>query len=431
MCIKRVLRNMACGKVVVCQFSLVRAFGKSLGLALLIIPIIATLSWPEIVVSSDYLTSFYVAGKMVGSGQASHLYPGPTDTSLIATEFNRVAHQLLPALPKATTSIYMYSPLIAAIFVPFSMLPPLFSMAAWQVVSIIALVVSMLFAARASGQEFRSVFWQSLFCMPVIQTIMIGHIGIVIGLFPLCLGYFFLTKCRPVLAGFIWSLLLLKLQFLPTVLLMVGALTLSKKPKCLIGFSAGLFLLSILTIISLSWEVSAAWLASLKLSDTIFSDPRYGYPTYLISSLPAVILHWFPFDLRNAVKIPAYLTAFIIGLHALWFSWRLLKRGDDGNLALVFLMGICVLPLVLPHFLFYDLSVYAVFGVLCGSGCWSNDEGSALIFCRRVSMIGFALYFISFASTHTWLAQSSVLMGIMCFIYWRIMSIAQKRLAIG
>ncbi len=78
--------------------------------------------------------------------------------------------------------------------------------------------------------------------------IWIGHVGIVIGLLPLSLGLWLLVKNKPILAGLIWSLIFLKPQFLPVVLLIVAALALNGFFKCAAGLAIG-------TIISFGFSI--------------------------------------------------------------------------------------------------------------------------------------------------------------------------------
>ncbi len=65
--------------------------------------------------------TFYVAGHLAATGRANELYPPSDARSFIDKPFDKAAHALLPQLPKASTGAYMYIPLIAGFFAPFSL----------------------------------------------------------------------------------------------------------------------------------------------------------------------------------------------------------------------------------------------------------------------------------------------------------------------
>jgi hypothetical protein len=408
-----------------------RFFLKSIGLFLLVLPVVATISFPSLMQVSDYLMNFYVAGKLVVAGRAAALYPSGTDSSFLTTEFNRFAHEVLPDLPQRNVSIFMYSPLVAAIFAPYSLLAPTVSMLVWQATSIAAFFACAALTARSTQQSFFSTFVHGLFYVPVFHTVLIGHLGVTLGLLPLCAGYFALSRNRDLLAGVLWSLLLLKPQFLPVAMLVSGALLLNRRYRCAVGLVCGLVLLAGAALLCLGVPVFFQWLAALKLSDTLFSDPRYGYPTYLVTSLPAVLLQAFPMELRDAVKIPAYLLAAVLGGHALWMSWRLLRENRSGswNLKVVFLIGISVLPLVVPHLLFYDMSVFAVFGMIVYCGALSDQQFSWLRTNHRFYLLALNAYALLWLFGLTKLAQPAVLVLITTWLYVRLMQAAGRMIA--
>jgi hypothetical protein len=400
---------------------------RSVGLLVLILPLVATISWPQLMQRNDYLASFYVAGRLVAEGRAPDLYPDPSAASFSTAPFNAFAHELLPGLASDDTAAYLYSPLVAWLFAPFSLLGPSASMAAWQLTTIGALAACVVLLASVTGRSFRESFWQSLLYLPVFQTLLIGHLGITFGLLPLCAGYFFLRRQKPLWGGLAWSLLLLKPQFLPTVLLVVGALTLRGRLRCLLGFSSGLVLLAALTAFLLP-GVGSRWIASLRLGDTIFTDPQYRYPTYLVTCLAGSSLPLLPIQMRDVVKFVAYGLAALIGLHALWRSWRLMKvKGPDptSSLPLIFLLGIGVLPLVVPHFLSYDLSVLAVAGIVMSGSNWSGAERLRLKRIDLLYLLSVDAYLVLFMFVSIRLAQPVLLVGILILLYVWLLRFAE------
>jgi Glycosyltransferase family 87 len=381
---------------------------------------------PKLMLSSDYVMDFYPAGRLVLDGRALDLYRLAPSASLAASTYNLFAHQLLPDLPTNQVSIYMYSPLTAILFSLFAGLKPQISLIVWQITSIVAYAVSIFIVSAAVNQDFKKYFWFGLLYFPVFQTLLIGQLGIIAGLLPLSLGYVFLIQNRYLLAGLSWSFLLAKPQFLPIALLVSVALAINKKYQCALGLILGILLLVGFSSVLLTPAVFFQWLNSFKMSDSIFSDSRYSYPSYMITSLPAALLHFFPIAFRNAIKIPAYLLAFIISLHALWLGCRIIKSTTENNktaLSSVFMIGIAVLPMILPHFLFYDFCAFALFAVLFGSTMWTGSKHWRLATLNWLYIFILDVYHVLFYSPMHWILQPSLLILVMAFLYWRLLSI--------
>src|SRR6266705_3774166 len=94
--------------------------GTVWALTFLLLMVDTNLSDPNKFVGSDYVMTFYVAGHLVASGQASSLYPTPNHSSFAESPFNKAAHLLLPHFPEQSIEVFMYSPLVAWIFAPLS-----------------------------------------------------------------------------------------------------------------------------------------------------------------------------------------------------------------------------------------------------------------------------------------------------------------------
>ncbi len=161
---------------------------------------------------SDYIMTFYVAGHLVAAGKESELYPTPGATNFIGASFNRAAHALLDRLPEKATAIYMYSPAVAWLFAPLSYVSPNLSLLIWHILSIAALLISCKLLAQAVQINFADSLFLSALFGPIFITLWSGQLGLVFGLLPLCIGYLLLLRGRDLLAGIVWSLLLLKPQ---------------------------------------------------------------------------------------------------------------------------------------------------------------------------------------------------------------------------
>lgn len=376
-------------------------FLKILAIFLLIIPPIIAVRQPAIMQGSDFVMTFYPVGKMVASGLAQNIYPPATATSFVQAPFNLYVHELLTFLPKNFVAIYMYSPLTALFFVPFSFLTPSYALVAWQLVSILVLALVAFVLSRRDllkAVEYFCMF--ALFC-PVFHTLLIGHVGIILGLLPLAIGYAFLSRGRDLAAGISWGALLLKPQFLPAAMLVCGALFFSKKPKAAIGLLSGFAIFGLATAFALGPDMFMAWLKSFKMSDTIFANAGYGFPAYMVVSLPAVLLQSVPFEMRAMAKLPIYGLAALIGLFALVRAVKIINGASDTRTlraatTLVMIEGLLVLPLVLPHFLFYDMCCLALLAVIAYQGHLWGVEEQRVKFLRAAVWWSCNIYYLLF-----------------------------------
>jgi len=415
---------------------------RILAIFLIILPPLFAIRQPEMMQGSDFVMTFYPAGAMIASGQAANIYPPPGATSFIDAPFNLFAHKLLAHLPPLYVAIYMYPPLVAAVFVPFSMLPPPAAMVLWQALSVAVMgIVAYMFAAGSRKKAFDYFFMMALFC-PVFHTLLIGHLGIVLGLLPLALGYLLLTQGKEMAAGYAWGFLALKPQFLPAAMLMAGALLLTKRPRVAIGLALGLVTFTGLSSLVLGPEIFLSWLHSFKMSDSIFANPAYGFPEYMAVSLPAVLMQCFSHDQRALAKLPIYGLAAAVGLFTLWRCVRVLQAsgaqgGDEWEksksrsraLSLIMTLGLLVLPLVLPHFVFYDLCGLSLICIITYQDYWNPAEGGIMRAVRRLMWWVCNIYYCSFMFLTVkpfkhWYAM--VLVVFFAFLFYRVLGLCGK-----
>src|SRR5262245_18498330 len=154
---------------------------------------------------SDYIMTFYVAGHLAATGRSNELYPKPDARSFIDSPFDRAAHDLLPQLPKPTTGAYMYSPLVAGLFAPVSLVGPNLSLFFWEALSVLALAVCCILLSRLTAVKTSDAFFLSFLFAPIYLTLWAGQLGLGLGLLPLVIGYFLLLRERPLAAGFVWA----------------------------------------------------------------------------------------------------------------------------------------------------------------------------------------------------------------------------------
>lgn len=315
---------------------------------------------------SDFIMTFYVAGRLAATGRASELYPPPDARSFTGTDFDKAAHEFLPHLPSASTGAYMYIPLIAGFFAPFTLVGPNLALFFWQALSVAALALCAALLARISAMKPSEVFFLSFLFGPVFLTLWAGQLGLGFGLLPLCLGYFLLMRDRPAAAGLAWSFLLLKPQYFFAAAFVGLVCAAAGRYRILLGMSGGIVGLIFLTLVMFSQPVTTQWLLSHRVADAYFFSGLHSIPSHLLTGLPANLLILFPIEQREWLKLPLYAAAAALWFFGLWFCSRFNKAriNESARLSIAFLVGLVLSALTLPHLLYYDLCVLLPAGVL-------------------------------------------------------------------
>jgi len=335
---------------------------------------------------SDYVMTFYVAGHLAAAGKESQLYPARDATTFIDASFDKAAHALLDSLPAKTTAIYMYSPLVAWFFAPLSHLSPSWSLLVWQLLSLLALILSSKFLAQSMQINFLdSLFLSSLFG-PIFITLWSGQLGLVFGLLPLSVGYVLFLRARPLAAGLVWSLLLLKPQYFPAVAFVALVVASCGNFRPALGMALGTLAIVGANLWLFSPALVHQWLASHRLSDTLFTHAEYGIPKHLITSLPADILLLLPAEARSAMKWPTYGTAMALWVIGLYYGWKINRGQWDqrAKISLTLAVGCILSSVVLPHLLYYDLCVLIPAGFLLAT---TNDVVPKAIAAKTITRL--------------------------------------------
>lgn len=343
------------------------------GFLLVLLFLYTDLTQPKINQNSDYLMTFHTAGTLVREGNAAALYPLKDETSFIDTSFDRAAHRVLPDLPGPSTAEYMYMPLVALFFVPFSLLSSGVSLLAFQIVSLVALAVCafLISNAAANTDEFSGVEstggWIGLTLLPVAVSLWIGQVGIVFGLLPLCLGAHNLLGGRMLTGGLLLALAVFKPQFFVPALMVSGALFLAGKPRALIGMVAGTVAIMVLNIVIFGFDLFGQWLGTLQLAERVYSDIKYGVAQHIATSLPRAIILMIPVDQHHVWKPVIYAGAAVLGLTGLYFMTRLLRSTTvkpSIGLALAFIIAALATPVIVPHVFLYDYCLLLIAGYM-------------------------------------------------------------------
>ena len=360
----------------------------------------ADLAEPHRMDSSDYVISFYVAGRLAVAGEFDRLYPGSDAVSFRKSPFNEAAHELLPQLDQRTTTAFMYPPIAAWIFAPLSVLPPHISLLAWQVISVAALGLACLLLSRTSEVRGRDLFFLSFLFLPTFVTVLIGQAGIPFGLLPLSIGYWLLSRGSPLAAGVAWAALALKPQFLPVAGLMSMAYAATGRLRLVSGMVLGLCAWLSLNYFLVPEGMLAAWIRSLQLSDAIFSGDEYQVPVHMVTSIPADLMMRFSPEAGVLLKPVLYGLSASLGLFALAQCRKILRSRlpeELGRLA-VFATSLAILPLTSPHLLYYDLVILFPAGLILLGRRWSKPplEGIRRMVLLSWSSIGLYLLVLSF-----------------------------------
>ena len=404
----------------------------SWGLALLMFLADTNLSRPDTLQESDYIMTFYVAGHLAATGQEDSLYPPPDARSFAGAPFDKAAHSLLPHLPKATTAVYMYTPLVAWMFAPFSSLSPNLSLLLWQILSLAALGCCCYILSRMAATNFPDAFALTSLYGPVLITLWAGQLGIGLGLLPLCLGYGLLLRGYPLSAGAIWSLLMLKPQYFPPALLVASALAIGRNFKPALGLLIGSAAFLVTTALIFSPDLTIQWLWSHKMSDATYSSGLYGIPTHLVTGLPANLMLLFPTSMRPIVKLPIYLAIGVLWFIGFLYCIRLSRTNmsDQSKISLMLIIGLFLDSIGLPHLLYYDLCVLLPVGILAMAKNGPIPREAALTPIAMIGFISISGYLVLFLTVRSHVALplllEFILLGLFASVLFRV-----HRLSVG
>ncbi len=315
---------------------------------------------------SDYIMTFYVAGHLAAAGRSQELYPASDALSFVDSPFDKAAHALLPHLPKESTGAYMYIPLVAGFFAPFSYIDPNWSLFFWQALSVFALGLSCHLLARIARLKSHETFFLSFLFAPVFLTLWAGQLGLGFGLLPLCLGFLLVSNQRPFLGGLCWSLLLLKPQFFLAAAFVAITVALTRRYRLFLGMAVGVVALIAATILAFGIGPTTQWLLSHRVSDATYSSGLQGIPSHLITGLPANLMILLPISQRAAVKLPLYAGSAALWMFGLWYCWKFARAQPNPSitLCLTLIVALLLSSLTLPHLLYYDLCLLLPAGVL-------------------------------------------------------------------
>jgi hypothetical protein len=342
-------------------------------LIMLLCPFIATdgfytekkIHLSQMVEDSDYTTTFYASGKLVLAHRLQDIYPPSQAQTLAKTAYDRLAHEYLPYMPKSKIAVCPYFPLAPLLFSPLTVLPPAFALLTWQILSLVALLVSCTLIDRMRTEKGIATLWLAFLFVPVIHCLFVGQSAILLGLLPLTAGFYCLTKGKPLAAGMIWSLTFLKPQFLLVAGFICLCLLLRKNFRALAGLAAGTGALCMLNLLIFGADSFSLWLGGLHVQEVVYSSASNGVMQSIVASLPRLIILATPVSSHSTVKAILCVFAVVLVAAGLVAARSMAKSPLSQNAfdVAVLLLAVTLLPLISPYLFFYDLSVFLLFGV--------------------------------------------------------------------
>lgn len=348
------------------EFQVLPFIFQGFTLLCLLLIVYTDFSMSSLVEMSDYTTTFYASSRLILSGRQNELYPPLTASSLHGAPYDVAAHQILPNFPSSLTAIYPYPPLVAAALAPLSLLPPHVALFAFQLCSLLALYLCAFLLQRLSTSNPR-LFFCSFAFLPVLHCLFIGQSALLLGLLPLTVGYYLLSKEKPTLAGLAFSLCIFKPQFLIAAFFVLAALLLRREWKGLASCIAFIFAWLLVMLLCFGQDLIRLWLHSIVLVESVYANKANGVVTAIVASFPRTILLMTPPISHQIVKPAAYAIALLLTLSAFCLLMKACKRmSRDIALPLMMLTGLSVVPILAPHLFYYDLVIFLIaLSILC------------------------------------------------------------------
>ena len=293
------------------------------------------------VAGTDYV-QFYAAGTTLQSGESARLYD---------FEYQKKLEQDIVGKTFSGWHIFTTPPFFAWVFVPFSLLPYMWSFAIWSLLGLTCLWLSLHWIDAA--QPTHGFGW-ALTWFPVFASISFGQNSLLsLGL--LSLTYFLWIRERRWLAGLVCSLVLYK----PQLALGVGFLWLldwRRDWKALAGLAVGGALLAGLSFGLLAESSRSYMELSRKVLPGILRQE--GVPLWHAHNTRAFWLLLIP-------RLPALgealaLLSTVVGI----IVFLLFRRKLRDEPALLFAGAICLTVWITPYAMIYDWTILLIPAVL-------------------------------------------------------------------
>jgi hypothetical protein len=257
----------------------------------------------EAIQLTDYVSAFYLAGKIVNQNSATLLYPQPLDASLRGAPFDVLGHKYLPATNAGNFFLFMYPPVVALMFTPLAYLAERLSLVVWQLISVLylfgAAAIFKRFAHSSAPLWLLAASAYTLLC--VMHNLVIGQIVILLGVLPITFGWLLWQREKDFLCGLAFAIAVLKPQFLVPILvlpvaLLVGAwirkdlLLIRSGVKMLAGLILGILFIFLVQTILTGPACLSGWLRCLGLVNRVMNGGTVTpWANHLFLSIPGLL----------------------------------------------------------------------------------------------------------------------------------------------
>jgi alpha-1,2-mannosyltransferase len=293
------------------------------------------------VVGTDYI-QFYTAGTTLQRGNADLLYDFSYQMELEAEI----------AGPELTNfHAFLTPPFLAWLFIPFSMLPYLWSFLIWSIVGLIGLYASI--KLLGVNSPWRTYLW-TLCWFPIFAAISFGQNSL-LSLLILSLTYLLWRQQRTFLAGLAASLMLFKPQLI-IGLAILWIIRWRKDWKALLGLFTGAGIVGSLTYVFLP-QAAADYveLAIDFLPSMIYTEQ---FPLYHLHALRGFWILLFPGRITFAEIVSVLLSLIGLGFYIRYII------NSCNRPAACYAAAISITIFITPHAMIYDWALLLIPAIL-------------------------------------------------------------------
>lgn len=299
----------------------------------------------------DY-TGLVIGLDMVGTGHGADLYN--LDQQLQMQRRLITEGYLDRSLGAGLLYPYPYTPFLAVVLSPLSGLPPLSSLAIWNLLNILGMATGLGYLLKSlplSRETRAAIFLAGLTCSPFVVNLETGQSSGIMML-SLGVGLALLRKEKDLQGGLVLGLMLFKVQWLPLLALL---LLIKWRWRALAGMTATGLTLTAITLLTMGVSWIPGFLLVAGRSQQF--DPALALDPFVSQSISGqialLIAGTMPHDqLISFVRDGVYVTTglVIILLAALWRGkWQPGSPRWDGAMAIVILGALLTIMHVNHH----------------------------------------------------------------------------------
>lgn len=285
-------------------------------------------------IGTDF-SSFYTAAKLLISGNSKYLY----DIKMAYEIQQDIYAGHSPGL-----NFYLNPPHFAFFVSPFGLLPYKYSVFLWMALGLICLWLSIKVLCPLKTSRF---FFLSLTWLPIFSAITFGQNSL-FTLLLFTLSYYFWIRDRPILAGFVFSLLLYKPQFL----FFIGVLWLFSARKNLLSIvSAGIGIFTQILYNFLFFpDASQKYIAYIKTVMPLHTNISFfpAWNSYSTYNFWKILLPDYP-----SLSVILYLVGIIVGILFFLKVWR----HYSANRPIIFAVTLIWMIWSMPYINIYDWTI--------------------------------------------------------------------------